>query len=306
MAEQEAQSAPSPVERPRCYCRKCGYALVGLESRNCPECGRGFDPADGRSYARRPPRGWIWRWGRRLAGVVLLLILVAGLGLCWLWWGWHAEQKTIGQLKEYNSKIETTYILPKWLGGMLGNRLGYLRQRVWKLTVSHCSAKELDGIDFDVLGRLEHLYIEDCDLGGGPHDNVGRARSVRELGITVEEGIKPNLAFAENMGGLERVWFFGQGTDDASLMHLAKHKRLKALSLYRTHVTEKGLEALRECPALKDLQIRYTRITDQGLKRLGEIASLRSLEIRYSGLTDRGITKLAQDRPDVKLKYNLK
>lgn len=287
------------------FCRQCGYPLIGLESRKCPECGRGFDPADGRSYARRPPRGWVWRWGRRLAGVMLLFILLGGLGLAWLWWGWQGEQKTIGQLKEYGSTIETTDILPKWLGGMLGLRLGYLRQRVWKLTVGSRSAKELDGIDFGVLGRLEHLYLDDCDLGGGPHDSLGRARSVRELGISVEEGIKPNLAFAENMSRLDRVWFYGQGTDDASLLRLAKHKRLKSLSLYRTNVTDKGLETLAKFPALEDLQIRYTRITDQGLERLSGIASLRSLFVTYTNITDRGVSRLKQDRPSLKIEYNL-
>lgn len=34
----------------RALCRGCGYELVGLDEARCPECGRGFDPGDRRSY----------------------------------------------------------------------------------------------------------------------------------------------------------------------------------------------------------------------------------------------------------------
>src|SRR5258706_8670480 len=88
-------SGPAIAMIPRIFCKGCGYALIGLPGRICPECGRGFDPANRRTFAKRPPRGWVWRWGRRLAAVVLLLLLSAGAGLWWLWWGWQAEQPTI-------------------------------------------------------------------------------------------------------------------------------------------------------------------------------------------------------------------
>src|SRR2546421_12761742 len=50
-------------------CWECGYSLRGLESRRCPECGRGFDPNDPATmnmgenvsaFARRmmKPPGW--------------------------------------------------------------------------------------------------------------------------------------------------------------------------------------------------------------------------------------------------------
>lgn len=41
---------------PVMYCRRCDYPLEGLDSRVCPECGRGFDPADRLTF--RPD----WHW----------------------------------------------------------------------------------------------------------------------------------------------------------------------------------------------------------------------------------------------------
>src|SRR4051812_43733652 len=99
MPEQAAHPAPAAGAQPRLFCRKCGYALVGLPSRCCPECGRAFDPANPRTFASRPPRGWVWRWGMRLALLLLAVSLFAGAGLGWLWWGWKSEQKGIAALR---------------------------------------------------------------------------------------------------------------------------------------------------------------------------------------------------------------
>src|SRR5947209_8369451 len=75
MPQQRDPSAPAISSPPRIFCKTCGYALVGLESRACPECGRAFDPANGQTFAKEPPRRWVLRWGRRLAAVILLISL---------------------------------------------------------------------------------------------------------------------------------------------------------------------------------------------------------------------------------------
>lgn len=59
-------------------CLACGYALDGLRSFRCPECGRGFDPRDRASYG--PPAGrllthaearWLTRLYWMLSGLAL-------------------------------------------------------------------------------------------------------------------------------------------------------------------------------------------------------------------------------------------
>lgn len=77
MATESESSAPAIAATPRMFCKGCGYALAGLESRLCPECGRGFDPANRRTFARKPPRGWVWRWMRRATALLFLLMLTA-------------------------------------------------------------------------------------------------------------------------------------------------------------------------------------------------------------------------------------
>lgn len=37
---------------PTMYCKGCWYILDGLESRRCPECGRSFDPSNGKTFSR--------------------------------------------------------------------------------------------------------------------------------------------------------------------------------------------------------------------------------------------------------------
>src|SRR5437868_5161225 len=97
MASPTAQppaAPPTSDAAPPAFCRRCGYALLGLaaETRACPECGRAFDPADPRTTARRPPRPALWRWARRGLLLVLLLATAAGGGYAWLYHGWAAER----------------------------------------------------------------------------------------------------------------------------------------------------------------------------------------------------------------------
>lgn len=58
------------------YCRTCVYDLAGLEAGRCPECGRGFDRADPRSYRRRRP-GPPWVVG---IGFAILIGIIAASG----------------------------------------------------------------------------------------------------------------------------------------------------------------------------------------------------------------------------------
>lgn len=45
------------------YCKQCWYDLRGIDSRTCPECGRGFQPEIPSTYSRypgnkMPPEAW--------------------------------------------------------------------------------------------------------------------------------------------------------------------------------------------------------------------------------------------------------
>lgn len=58
------------------FCIGCGYALRGLQEHRCPECGRGFDPADPNTFAdlvRGVISGRVSRALSRLQWVFVLL-----------------------------------------------------------------------------------------------------------------------------------------------------------------------------------------------------------------------------------------
>ncbi len=57
------------------YCKQCHYPLSLLRSPSCPECGRGFDPGDARTFRRYPGRR---RLGLKVWLVLLLAVYVGG------------------------------------------------------------------------------------------------------------------------------------------------------------------------------------------------------------------------------------
>ena len=61
-------------------CLTCGYLLRGLDEPVCPECARGFDPEDPKTYNTDPPG----RLRRRLIMWAIILALIGGAGYA-LW-----------------------------------------------------------------------------------------------------------------------------------------------------------------------------------------------------------------------------
>jgi hypothetical protein len=72
-----------PVAPPVGFCRGCGYALQGLETPRCPECGRAFDPADPKTMNMGRQAGAVARWASRPVrwGIVLGGFFVATLAI---------------------------------------------------------------------------------------------------------------------------------------------------------------------------------------------------------------------------------
>src|SRR3954447_17012614 len=65
-------------------CWECGYALRGLASRRCPECGRAFDPADPTTVNTGQVVGPVTRWLMSPPGSLMYLLLAAAV-LVSLW-----------------------------------------------------------------------------------------------------------------------------------------------------------------------------------------------------------------------------
>ena len=71
----------APPEHKRCL--GCGYILDGLPEPRCPECGRGFDPLDSRTYRTgpHPPR---WPIVLAIVGILCPWIVVGAIHATWL------------------------------------------------------------------------------------------------------------------------------------------------------------------------------------------------------------------------------
>lgn len=62
------------------FCRDCGYALDGLRTHECPECGRGFDPADPSTFYSKKTPGPIARWWLKQPGWLVFVLIAVPIG----------------------------------------------------------------------------------------------------------------------------------------------------------------------------------------------------------------------------------
>ena len=100
------------------FCRTCGYCLYGLTVNRCPECGKEFDPADPRTFRTRPRRLWPWRVAKWGIAVVLLLALLYGGFLTWLYIGWREEAGARALPTGPHDMVQTRSILPASRSGV--------------------------------------------------------------------------------------------------------------------------------------------------------------------------------------------
>jgi hypothetical protein len=299
MAGGVEQAGPAASSQVRAFCRRCGYALVGLPGRVCPECGGEFDLSDPRTFARRPPRGWVRTWSLRIGVPILLVAVFAAGGLGWLWLGWHVGQPTIGQLTMCRATVDTTQIGPERLGTILGNRLGYLRDRITGVRVDGMKAKELTKMDFGSLGSLEKLSLFNGEFDQRVLVNIGQAKGLKYLNLGFAKIKTPDLSFLRNLRALESLSLWCVELDDDALSNLEGAKKLKTLNLDMTHAGNAGLEHLRQLLAMEELHLEDTRITDAGLEYLKNLKSLREIWIKGTRVSQEGIAGLKRAIPGV-------
>jgi hypothetical protein len=297
MPEPSASSSPALATTPRVFCKGCGYALVGLESNKCPECGRGFDLGNRRTFARRPPRSWVWRWGRRVLALLLLLLLTAGTGVGWLWWGWRAEQPTIARLRTAPQQVHVRSIGPERLRRVLGDRLGYLTDRVNSAFVRSLGGAEIEQLDLPSLTHIEKLTLSGCELRHSHLSQLAGLQQLQELLLFDLKIEKPDLAFLEKLPALSKLFLRGKWVAEAGFEHLTGARRLKELSLPETGMADADLQHLRGLSSLEELDIRRNPISDDGLEYLQGLKSLRVLWLDGTAVTSSGVAKLKQAVP---------
>jgi len=73
---------------------------------------------------------------------------------------------------------------------------------------------------------------------------------------------------------------------DAGLKDLKPLKSLQSLNLTNTAVTDAGLAHFKDCKGLRELDLGYTAATDAGLKELVGLKSLKDLDLWHTHVTD--------------------
>ncbi len=112
--DERATIAADEGVAPRCL--NCGYCLIGLVERRCPECARPFDLTDPSTFSTKPPliRWRFWLPGLLLAiGAGLLIFLVIFLSGVGIGWGATlAAPVSIGVILGYRCRVRpVAYVL---------------------------------------------------------------------------------------------------------------------------------------------------------------------------------------------------
>lgn len=111
-------------------CLDCNYPLQGLPAPRCPECGRGFDPADETTFnpGRSVPRSAAWAVGPISWPVYLIAMLGCGVTL------WRARLPGIVYSWKSPVMIGWVCLALLWLGWPLVRR-AVLRRYGWPVVV---------------------------------------------------------------------------------------------------------------------------------------------------------------------------
>lgn len=283
------------------FCKKCGYALIGLETQQCPECGRKFDPANQKTFAQKPPRSRAWRWGKWFAALTLLLVLIAGAGLAWLWWGWHAEQPTIAQLRKLNQKFSVTPIGPERLRRMLGTRLGYLMDRVDAVALENLKSADADALELGSLSQVETLGLFDCQVSNTTLSRLAHLKKLQRLSLWNIKIENPDFAFLEKLPALDCLLMAGDWTGDVNFEQIGRLKHLRALDFPAARMKDSDLQSLQGLSSLKRLSFFDFPPGDIGLEHLEPLNHLHGIEHGRTRVTDSGVTKLKQAIPGLKI-----
>ncbi len=275
------------------YCRKCGYQLVGLSENRCPECGRVFDPGDGRTFLQRP-KAWHARRRRRwVIGILLCLLLLPGLGLGFLYVQWRIEQWAVTRITHLGGTVAVNRTGSPRLQRALGSRLDFLLDRVGSVRLR---GPAVTNTDMRYVGRLKQATILDLENAAVTDVGLLALRGLGELqrldltgtGIT-DSGLPAVGCFAR----LQRLYLGRTPVSDAGLAHLASLSNLQILDLHQTAISGAGLHCLANMPGLWSLYLAQTQITDSGLASLRVCGRLGLLDLRTPGITGTGLKHLS-------------
>jgi len=288
------------------YCRRCSYDLRHFVEPRCPECGRAFDPADPRSYRRRPSRmnAVVLR-----ISLALLAIALLAMGGSYYWFHlWRQEeiatyQREFAAIQKIKSAGDITadYVTdaPDWLARHLGYPQ-YLRRVTTVKIVQYSKASgETKLAMLHDLPRLEKLSIQTTD-GAALSDRAVqdlraltglRSLTLHSLSIAPERLHRLKLG---EMKRLEELAIFGY-VHDAGLAELSNLHSLKRLTLFDSKITSKGINAhLSGLTQLEEIDLTKNLELDDSISHwLGMQTNLRKVALSNTMVANSSMSELS-------------
>ncbi len=313
---------------PAMYCRTCGYILAGLSRNRCPECGRPFNPADPRTFRRKPllsgPGLWVKRIALIIAAVVVgFLLLEAGV-TGWYYRGWRAEQPLIAQIRKEGGKVNTTFAGPRWVTRLLNRRVQFVLDRVYQVEIVDANLDDAalqrlralpelgsvmllrsticrDGLRLlKAIRQMRNLSLLDCPLDGIGLQHLKDIPGLRMFYLMASPGStapKPDYRFLADLKQVEDTWITTP-LDDTDLQYVGQMTALRQLrfapepALSRQPISDAGLAQLAGLTQLRQLNLAFIPVTGPGLTALQSMSSLESLSLPYTHLTDEGLVHI--------------
>ncbi len=136
-------------------------------------------------------------------------------------------------------------------------------------------------------------------LWGGNSLEIFKKATVVNLGET--KITDRDLAYLENLHGLERLNLNQTKITDKGLNHLAGLSGLKALDLSGTQIGGRGLEQLRGLTDLEYLYLSGTKTNDGDLKAMFHLPNLRELDLTATEVTPQGVREIQRHIPHLKV-----
>ena len=111
----------------------------------------------------------------------------------------------------------------------------------------------------------------------------------RSLDLSDTRTTDADVKRLEGLDRLQCLYLSGTHITDAGLDCLKNSKELKELDLNGTQITDAGVERLRSLKQLECLYLSGTKITDAGLQHLKVLSRLQRLELSGTKVTDHGL-----------------
>jgi hypothetical protein len=293
LAQRAQRKRGSPM-----YCRQCSYDLHAIPSSRCPECGRGFDPSNPKSFRKRPQTTG-GRWLRRALVAVVVLTALIGGPLGWVYWGWCEEKTVISRLQTDGFVVNTVPLLPPRVSRLLPNRIRPWLDRADEVFFGagpysgpqrRPQAVNLRGLS--ALSRVQTVFLCAARVENAEMQEISQLAHLKTLQLLESSFSDGEIAQLSELTELEELWLDGSTRlTDASLGSIRDLAHLKVLRLYRANFTDAGVKHLAGLSELENLQLGETLITDAGMPVIGQLKKLKTLDIR-ARITDNGLKEL--------------